>query len=474
MAAQVILTATNGKLAGQTYHFDQPTSCLIGRSSNCDIRVPATHSKVSRSHCHLEINPPTVRIRDLGSRYGTYVNGQKIGQREPDETLEKQKSPQYNLQTGDTIKIGDITFQVEITKAKSGQSSQSKSQNTVQPIRNTTTPTQGQKTTTVTVGAIPQSPSFQGNTRKKKNFFLNFINRLINKAIGVEALQGYEIAFRIGEGGFGEVFLARHEKSGDLVAIKVMLPAVAADEVAVKRFQREIESTKILNHPHIVSLIEYGYFEGMFYFAMEYCEGGSLHDYLIRQGKPLSLNEAISIILQALDALDYAHKVDIPSMHRKDGKMARGKGLVHRDINPRNILIASKTQPLTVKLADFGTAKAFDLAGLSGLSLTDIPIGTPQFMPRQQVIEMGESSPALDVWSTAATLYYLLTGQFPREFTGGDGFIDILQNDAIPIQQRNGGIPDNLAQVIDLALQEEPQIYYQSAQDFKHALMDAM
>jgi len=80
----------------------------------------------------------------------------------------------------------------------------------------------------------------------------------------------------------------------------------------------------------------------------------------------------------------------------------------------------------------------------------------------------------LDVWATAATLYYLLTARTPRNFTTEDPFFEILQNDAIPIRQQNPAIPANLAEEIDLALQDKPEIYFQTAQDFKHALADAV
>ena len=96
--------------------------------------------------------------------------------------------------------------------------------------------------------------------------------------------------------------------------------------------------------------------------------------------------------------------------------------------------------------------------------------GTPGFIPRQQVLKFKESKPDVDVWASAACLYNMLTGDFPRNFTS-DPFKDVLENDPVPILQRNGNIPKKLAEVIDLALIEKPQIYFDSAAKFKETLI---
>jgi serine/threonine protein kinase len=96
--------------------------------------------------------------------------------------------------------------------------------------------------------------------------------------------------------------------------------------------------------------------------------------------------------------------------------------------------------------------------------------GTPGFIPRQQVLKFKDSRRDVDIWASAACLYNMLTGYFPRNFTK-DPFMDVLENDPVPILQRNGNIPKKLAQVIDLALIEKPQIYFDSAGKFKEALI---
>ena len=142
-----------------------------------------------------------------------------------------------------------------------------------------------------------------------------------------------------------------------------------------------------------------------------------------------------------------------------------------QNLKPNNIFISKINDKIVVKIGDYGLSKAFDLAGLIGQTLTGTKMGTPVFMPRQQVLNFKDELPEIDIWATAACLYNMLTGYFPRNFTG-DPWLSVLQNSPVPILQRHHGIPQKLAKVIDLALQEKPQIYFQTAAEFKQALLD--
>ena len=126
-------------------------------------------------------------------------------------------------------------------------------------------------------------------------------------------------------------------------------------------------------------------------------------------------------------------------------------------------------------MADFGLAKAFDAAGLSGQTRTGSVAGTPVFMPRQQVINFKYAKPDVDVWAMAATLYHILTGQFPRDFVRGkDPWQTVLQTDPVPIRKRDASIPQKLADVLDLALADKKGLHFKTATDFKRALMGVL
>jgi serine/threonine protein kinase len=193
-----------------------------------------------------------------------------------------------------------------------------------------------------------------------------------------------------------------------------------------------------------------------------------------QQGGRLSIDIAVPIALQLLDGLEYTHNAEIPYVKLGEGGFGKGRGLVHRDLKPGNIFLAWADEKVVAKIGDYGLSKAFDIAGLSGQTLTGTKAGTPVFMPRQQVLNFKYAQPDVDIWATAACLYYMLTGTFPRNFTGGEPFLTVLQNDPVPIRQRNAQIPQQLAEVIDLALVEKPEIYFKSATELKQALLGVL
>jgi serine/threonine protein kinase len=169
--------------------------------------------------------------------------------------------------------------------------------------------------------------------------------------------------------------------------------------------------------------------------------------------------------------LSYTRNAEIPYVKLGDGNLGKGKGLVHRDLKPGNIFLTYQDGKITAKIGDYGLSKAFDLAGLSGQTRTGFRVGTPVFIPRQQVLDFKYAKPEVDVWAAAASLYYMLTGYYPRDFTGNDIFLAVLRNKPVPIRDRNTNIPHKLAKVIDLSLIEEPEIHFKTAKAFKQALL---
>ncbi|MGD1716101.1 protein kinase domain-containing protein [Dapis sp. BLCC M172] len=444
MSAQVKLTIIQGSMIGKEFIFEERTICIIGRHKDCHPRLPndEKHRTISRYHCILDINPPDARVRDFGSRNGTYVNGQKIGQRQPHHTPEagaKIQFPEYDLKSGDKIKLSQTIFQVSIEAE------------TDMPPEMVSIP---KKSSAETV-ELPVYPPRLGS------------NNLIT-------IPGYRTIKLLGKGGCGEVYLARNNSTQKLIALKTMLPEVATHPQAINRFVREIENTKALNHKNVVKLKDYSYSDSQFFFTLEYCNGGSIWNLLERCGYQLSINMAVPIIIQALDGLEYAHNAEIPYVKKADGSFGKGKGLVHRDIKPANIFLSNINSSTVVKIADYGLAKAFDLAGLSGQTITGNKGGTFPFMPRQQIINFKYVKPEVDVWAMAATLYNMLTGAYPRDFVGKDPILTVLKTQPVPIRKRNIAIPQSLAEVIDLALIDEPEIYFKTAKEFKHALLGSI
>jgi serine/threonine-protein kinase len=485
--ARVTLTLT-GDGPDRQFVFTERTTCTIGRDDNCHPHFPTDerHRSISRHHCLLDINPPDVCVRDLGSLGGTYVNGELLDKRpegmDRDEAL-RQRFRQRDLGDGDELRLCKraAVFRLSVAvptvcsncgtwipdERKAGCyvaeglyhceacADQSTAAYRSRPVR--ACARCGRDISGEVAANRPGDFLCAGCRRDPERL----VRDLQTRADAALAIQGYTILRELGRGGMGAVWLARQESTGREVALKVMLPQVAADERAIKRFLQEMANTRVLNHPNVVRLGDAGYSQGVFFMTLDYCEGGSVAGLMKRRGGTLPADEAVAITLQALDGLDYAHNVFGP-----------GKGLVHRDLKPANLFL---TGGGGVRVGDYGLAKAFDDAGLSGATRTGDIAGTPHFMPRQQVIDFKCARPEVDVWAMAASLYHMLTGAVPRDFSSGrDPWLVVLESPPVPIRRRLPALPEALAGVIDQALTEEPHIFFKTAAALQQALAGSL
>jgi len=420
MAARVTLKVTAGPLAGRVFSYDRHDTFLFGRSPDCHAELAANDTTASRHHFLLEVNPPRARLRDLGSLNGTHVNGEKHGGRSRQESPEeaaRRRLPEVDLRDGDQIRVGATVFEVAI---------------------------EGYHST-----APADLPGDGGSGLES---LLG-----VRPAVPVE-IPGYAVGKLIGRGGMGAVYLAKRQEDGSTVALKVMLAQSDVDDAARENFQREIEITRSLRHPRIVSLIDHGSAGSRFYFAMEYCAGGSVADLQRRQPGGLPLTLSVRIALEALEGLAHAHE----------------RGFVHRDLKPENLLLADDTGG-GAKVTDFGLAKSFQQAGLSGMTATGAVAGTLYFMPREQLTQFRLLKPVSDVWSMGATLYHMLTAAYPREFRPGEDPLPIiLRGGVVPIRARDPRLPERVAAVVDRSVVDAVPERYQTAGEFRAALAGAV
>jgi serine/threonine-protein kinase len=206
-----------------------------------------------------------------------------------------------------------------------------------------------------------------------------------------EALAGqYAVERELGSGGMAVVYLAEDLKHRRKVAVKLLRPEIAK-LIGSERFLREIEIAARLQHPHILPLYDSGAAGGFLYYVMPYVEGEALSERLDREGS-LAPDEALRIAGEVASALDYAHR----------------QGFVHRDIKPANIMISTTGGHAMV--ADFGIARAVSAAEAPGITRTGVVVGTPGYMPPEQ-LSGTEVSPATDVYAAAMVLYQSLTGR---------------------------------------------------------------
>ncbi|TVT55841.1 serine/threonine protein kinase [Amycolatopsis rhizosphaerae] len=279
----------------------------------------------------------------------------------------------------------------------------------------------------------------------------------------VPELAQWLIGEEIGRGGMGVVYAATDQDTGEPCALKI----ITTGPDAAAHVRREIENSRQLEHPNIVRTHAGGLVRDIPYMALELCAHGNLAQRVREQG-PLPADQAVSLITQVLAGLEYAHAAPVTATDAHGGRVDT-VGLVHRDVKPQNILLAGAGD--VAKVADFGLAKAFQLAGLSGLTRTGSSAGTPAFMPRQQVIDFKYATPAVDVWAAAASLYFALTAHTPRDFRPGkDPWLTAWRSRPVPLRQRGVPVPDRLATLLDEALADDPDLRFGTATELRAAL----
>lgn len=262
---------------------------------------------------------------------------------------------------------------------------------------------------------------------------------LIGQTIGK-----YQVVENLGRGGMAEVYMAYQETLDRYVAIKVMHSFLADEKGFLGRFQREARAMAALNHPNIVGVYDFDVFEGMYYIVMEFVSGGTLKERiedLASKGESLPLDAATRAVLEVADALAYAH----------------GRGMVHRDIKPGNIMLTESGRAV---LTDFGIAKI-----LSGptFTATGAMVGTPAYMsPEQGLGKPGDERS--DLYALGVLYYQMATGRLPYDADTPLAVILKHVNEPIPSPtDLNDDIPDAIQNVIIKAMAKEPEERYQSA-----------
>ncbi|HEX40528.1 MAG TPA: serine/threonine protein kinase, partial [Phycisphaerales bacterium] len=249
-----------------------------------------------------------------------------------------------------------------------------------------------------------------------------------------EQFPNLEILELLGAGGMGAVYKARQKHLDRLVALKILPPGTGEDPAFAERFTREARSLARLNHPRIVGVYDFGRTaSGLCYFLMEYVDGTDLRH--VMHTERLTPNEALTIVPQICEALQYAHD----------------QGIVHRDIKPENILLDKAGN---VKIADFGLAKLLQSPGdIYTLTQTRQRMGTPHYMAPEQIEHPQSVDHRADIYSLGVVFYEMLTGELP------------LGRFAPPSHKIHVDV--RLDDVVLRSLEKEPQRRYQHASEVK-------
>jgi eukaryotic-like serine/threonine-protein kinase len=273
--------------------------------------------------------------------------------------------------------------------------------------------------------------------------------------------EGYSLTRELGRGGMGAVYLANIQ--GEERAIKVLLPTLATSAERRALFLKEASIHQQLTHPKIVTLYELCQLvPGVFCMVMEYVPGVNAAS-LLQQG-PLAIAAAINIVEQALEGLAYIHE----------------QGFLHRDIKDPNFLVVASTQqgpPPTngLKIADFGLAVPYALLGKNlsrGEDATANTSGTLPYMA-PEAFTKHQPSPQMDLYAMGATLYRLLTNEYPHDLPAGKAKVPIIALRApVPITERRADLPRGLVSCVHRALARDPAERFQSASEMRRALLE--
>lgn len=272
---------------------------------------------------------------------------------------------------------------------------------------------------------------------------------------GTVVSERYRIESVLGRGGMGVVYKAEQIHMNKLVAMKMMLQQATASQADHRRFQREAQAASLLSHPNIVSIHDFGFYNGQAYLCMDYLQGANLEVFL--KEKPLTLDQFRHIFAQACDALQHAHD----------------KGIVHRDLKPGNLCISEKNgDPLHLYVLDFGLVKMMEAGNDGKLTRTNMVVGSPVYMSPEQcrALNLDQRS---DIYSLACVMYESLCGLPPfRADTVFDMMNAHISQPAVSIREFAPGIyvPAGLDKAILQALSKNPDDRPQSMQELARAI----
>lgn len=443
---RVIIEVAEGPHRGQTFTFEGHDTFLVGRSRRAHFRLPPEDRYFSRVHFLVEVNPPSCRLMDMGSKNGTFVNGKRVSL--------------VDLNDGDTIQGGHTVLRVRVIEdaPRSQSSEDSGPAPLITPPRRTTSDSRP-------IPLPPPSPPRKSDVEACRACaaplaapspagewpLCDQCRDLARRA--PQPFPGYRVIRELSTGGdASSTYLAITQADGRTAALKVFTPCGKVSTEAMERFLRAAAPLKLLSHPYIAGLREIGDIHGRPVAVSDFIRGMDVGQLVAEKG-PRSESEAVELICQLLEALDQAHT----------------EGFVHRGLKPTSLRV---TPAGMLRVVGFGLSGLFRTSDLSGLSLQQRAAKWLPFTAPEQVTRFREARPAADQYAAAALLYFLLTGKQLYDFPPAlpDCMLMVLQDAPVPLRRRRPEVSPLLAEVVHRALSREPDARFADAASFLQAL----
>ncbi|RMH14298.1 MAG: serine/threonine protein kinase [Planctomycetota bacterium] len=260
-----------------------------------------------------------------------------------------------------------------------------------------------------------------------------------------QAIPGYQILKKLGAGAMATVFKAKQLSLDRIVAIKILPKKYSNNPQFIERFYAEGRAAGQLNHPNIVQAFDVGQHRDTYYFVMEYVDGRTVHDDIVEH-KRYSEKEALEIIIQVAEGLEHAHK----------------RGLVHRDIKPKNLMISKEG---VVKVADMGLARAISDKEAAEAEKGKA-FGTPYYISPEQIRGEMNIGPPADIYSLGATMYHMVTGTVPFEGKNPSAVMHKhLKAELVPPDHVNPKLSAGISEIIEMMMAKKPENRYQTCTD---------
>ncbi len=518
---EVVLRVVEGPEKGREFRFEEAASLLVGRqdpTSKADLYISAEDQYVSRHHFTVEVRPPDCLIHDCHSTNGTFIRRQ--GQKR------WEKIQEAKVYEGDQIKIGHTVFVVLVQGAALEATAATEAVPVpTQPLSDL--PTAASPETELmclrcnqrALAPVPDParsnlrdvdflcPTCRLEVEKRRQLkaeaqtearyaciqcgrdlthltqasspaatrapgLLGLCSDCAEKAQEVldQPLGGYQLLKRLGQGDMGVVYEAWNPHTGQLVALKELMPLGPYTRPLYLQFMREICLPAIQENDQVVRLFEVGWQQERLFCVSEFIPGGNLSQYVSEAGEPALAPPVVGgLVAEALAGLVAMHQ----------------QGCIHRSLKPENILLrpreGKRPQPV---LADFSLAYSYEKYGGTIAHMGEYARAI-MYMPPEQVLSFRSAQPSVDVYAMGVILYYLLTGHYPLEFPTPaelrrgarltkDPARMILEDTPRRLRDYRPNLPNALLNVVDKAVTKELNRRFQSAREFEIALRTAL